>query len=85
MAITPEWMLLSLDGGVHSPTPHAAAAPQTTPLARAGAELPPMAIVVASAPDVSLDVFGAPFVTINWHLPPWRLGLALAPAHLFPF
>ena len=39
----------------------------------------------ASAPDASLDVFGAPFVSINWHLPPWRLGLALAPAHLFPF
>ena len=39
----------------------------------------------ASAPDASLDVFGAPFVSINWHLPPWRLGLALAPPHLFPF
>ena len=39
----------------------------------------------ASAPDASLDVFGAPFVAINWHLPPWRLGLALAPPHLFPF
>jgi len=26
-----------------------------------------------------------PFVPINWHLPPWRLGLALAPQHLFPF
>ena len=33
----------------------------------------------------SLDVFGAPFVAINWHLPPWRLGLALAPPHLFLF
>ena len=39
----------------------------------------------ASAPDASLDVFGAPFVSINWHLLPWRLGLALAPPHLFPF
>jgi len=39
----------------------------------------------ASAPDASLDVFGAPFVSINWYLPPWRLGLALAPPHLFPF
>ena len=39
----------------------------------------------AGAPDASLDVFGAPFVSINWHLPPWRLGLALAPPHLFPF
>ena len=39
----------------------------------------------ASAPDASLDIFGAPFVSINWHLPPWRLGLALAPPHLFPF
>ena len=38
-----------------------------------------------SAPDASLDVFGAPFVPINWHLPPWRLRLALAPPHLFPF
>ena len=39
----------------------------------------------ASAPDASLDVFGAPFVSVGWHLPPWRLGLALAPPHLFPF
>jgi ParB family chromosome partitioning protein len=39
----------------------------------------------ASAADASLDTFGAPFVPINWHLPPWRLGLALAPPHLFPF
>jgi ParB family chromosome partitioning protein len=39
----------------------------------------------ASAPDASLDVFGAPYVAINWYLPPWRLGLALAPPHLFPF
>jgi ParB family transcriptional regulator, chromosome partitioning protein len=39
----------------------------------------------ASAPDASLDYFGAPFVPINWHLPPWRLGLAFAPQHLFPF
>ena len=39
----------------------------------------------ASAADASLDHFRAPFVPINWHLPPWRLGLALAPTHLFPF
>ena len=39
----------------------------------------------ASAPDAALDFFGAPYVAINWHLPPWRLGLALAPPHLFPF
>ena len=39
----------------------------------------------ASAPDAALDIFGAPFVSINWRLPPWRLGLALAPPHLFPF
>ncbi len=39
----------------------------------------------ASTPDASLDFFGAPFVSVNWHLPPWRLGLALAPSHLFPF
>ena len=39
----------------------------------------------ASAPDASLNVFGAPFVSVGWHLPPWRLGLALAPPHLFPF
>jgi hypothetical protein len=39
----------------------------------------------ASAADASLDYFGAPYVPINWHLPPWRLGLALAPPHLFPF
>ena len=39
----------------------------------------------ASAPDASLDIFGAPYVPINWYLPPWRLGLALAPPHLFPF
>ncbi|MBA3067825.1 MAG: hypothetical protein FP825_05005 [Hyphomonas sp.] len=39
----------------------------------------------ASAPDASLDYFGAPFVPIRWDLPPWRLGLALAPPHLFPF
>ena len=38
-----------------------------------------------SASDASRDYFGAPFVPINWHLPPWRLGLALAPPHLFPF
>ena len=39
----------------------------------------------ATASDASLDFFGAPYVPINWHLPPWRLGLALAPPHLFPF
>ncbi len=39
----------------------------------------------ASAADASHDYFGTPFVAINWHLPPWRLGLALAPPHLFPF
>lgn len=39
----------------------------------------------ASAADASLDTFGAPYVQINWHLPPWRLGLALAPPYLFPF
>ena len=39
----------------------------------------------ASAPDASLDYFGAPFVPISWSLPPWRLGLALAPQSLFPF
>lgn len=39
----------------------------------------------ASAPDASLDHFGAPFVPIQWSLPPWRLGLALAPQSLFPF
>ena len=39
----------------------------------------------ARAADASLDYFGAPFVPIKWHLPPWRLGLALAPRCLFPF
>jgi ParB family chromosome partitioning protein len=39
----------------------------------------------ASATDASLDTFGAPYVPINWSLPPWRLGLALAPQSLFPF
>ncbi|PKP81936.1 MAG: hypothetical protein CVT79_06465 [Alphaproteobacteria bacterium HGW-Alphaproteobacteria-18] len=39
----------------------------------------------ASALDASLDYFGAPFVPIHWSLPPWRLGLALAPQSLFPF
>ena len=39
----------------------------------------------ASASDASLDAFGAPFVPIHWTLPPWRLGLALAPQSLFPF
>ena len=39
----------------------------------------------ASAVDASLDTFGAPYVPIHWHLPPPRLGLALAPPHLFPF
>jgi ParB family transcriptional regulator, chromosome partitioning protein len=39
----------------------------------------------ASAPDASPDYFGAPYVPIHWSLPPWRLGLALAPQSLFPF
>ncbi|WP_339680771.1 hypothetical protein [uncultured Hyphomonas sp.] len=39
----------------------------------------------ASTPDASIDYFGAPFVPISWSLPPWRLGLALAPQSLFPF
>ena len=39
----------------------------------------------ASASDASHDTFGAPFVPIHWSLPPWRLGLALAPQSLFPF
>lgn len=39
----------------------------------------------ASTPDASLDYFGAPYVPINWSLPPWRLGLALAPKSHFPF
>lgn len=39
----------------------------------------------SSALDASLDYFGAPFVPIHWTLPPWRLGLALAPQSLFPF
>jgi hypothetical protein len=38
-----------------------------------------------TAPDARRDYWGAPFVPINWRLPPWRLGLALAPPHLFPF
>jgi hypothetical protein len=41
--------------------------------------------VAGRRPDLIIRDFGAPFVSINWHLPPWRLGLALAPAHLFPF
>ena len=39
----------------------------------------------ASAPDAALDYFGAPYVPVHWSLPPWRLGLALAPQSLFPF
>lgn len=39
----------------------------------------------ASATDASVDTFGTPYVPINWSLPPWRLGLALAPQSLFPF
>jgi hypothetical protein len=39
----------------------------------------------ASDPDAAQDSFGSPFVAINWTLPPWQLGLALAPPHLFPF
>ncbi len=38
-----------------------------------------------TASDAMRDSFGAPFVPIRWDLPPWRLGLALAPPHLFPF
>ena len=37
------------------------------------------------APDAMRDNSGAPFVPVHWDLPPWRLGLALAPQHLFPF
>lgn len=36
-------------------------------------------------PDAVRDAYGALYVPINWYQPPWRLGLALAPAHLFPF
>lgn len=36
-------------------------------------------------PDAPRDYFGAPFVPIRWSLPPWQLGLALAPQSLFPF
>ena len=39
----------------------------------------------ASAPDAACDFFGAPYVPVHWSLPPWRLGLALAPQSLFPF
>ena len=39
----------------------------------------------ASAPDAAHDLFGAPYVPVHWSLPPWRLGLALAPQSLFPF
>ncbi|MFN7056459.1 hypothetical protein [Hyphomonas sp.] len=39
----------------------------------------------ACDPDPALDAFGARYVPINWYLPPWRLGLALAPGELFPF
>jgi len=38
-----------------------------------------------TAPDAQFDFSGAPFVPVRWDLPPWRLGLALAPPHLFPF
>lgn len=43
--------------------------------------------VAGRRPDLIIRDFdlGAPFVSVNWHLPPWRLGLALAPSHLFPF
>lgn len=39
----------------------------------------------AGHPGAPLDYFGAPFVRVRWPLPPWQLGLSLAPAHLFPF
>jgi hypothetical protein len=39
----------------------------------------------AGRPDAALDYFGAPYVPVHWSLPPWRLGLALAPQSLFPF
>ena len=39
----------------------------------------------ASSADAGRDYFGAPFVPIRWTLPPWQLGLALAPQSLFPF
>lgn len=36
-------------------------------------------------PDATFDPFGGRYVPINWVLPPWQLGLALAPPDLFPF
>lgn len=39
----------------------------------------------AGTPDAALDYSGAPYVPVHWSLPPWRLGLALAPQSLFPF
>ena len=39
----------------------------------------------AAAPHAACDYFGAPYVPVHWSLPPWRLGLALAPQSLFPF
>jgi len=39
----------------------------------------------ASTADAAHDYFGAPFVPIRWTLPPWQIGLALAPPSLFPF
>ncbi|MFN3313583.1 MAG: hypothetical protein ACK46Q_08960 [Hyphomonas sp.] len=38
-----------------------------------------------SDPDAVRDPQGALYVPINWYRPPWRLGLTLAPSHLFPF
>ena len=39
----------------------------------------------AFEPDAALDACGARYAAINWTLPPWRLGLALAPREVFPF
>lgn len=36
----------------------------------------------ASAADADRDFFGLPYVPISWTLPPWRLGLALAPEEI---
>ena len=36
----------------------------------------------ACKPGAALDSFGARCAAINWYLPPWRLGLALAPGGL---
>lgn len=36
----------------------------------------------ASTPDADQDFFELPYVQIRWNLPPWRLGLALAPEEM---